>query len=423
MRRGGRELLRAIKSGFYAMKKQEKTAKITESGHSSVTEPGVTVTGTSRDDTCHHVSGCDKSRAKYREDSRNYRKHSKRNLDMIDRSFAENGAGRSILLDNTGESIAGSGTLRTALKRGVPIREIHTDGTELIAVIRDDIGPDDPRRRRLALADNAATDASDWDFDAMTGDGWTADDLSEWGVEIPEKFGNKTEKPEENEEDKEGYYGDRRERTFNKYLLHEFDPFRCSGFYQIPALEPETFVPERLIDFNAAKSSKEFDCGVHFFIDDYRFECFWNSPAQYVDKMRLYECAFTPDFSLYMDMPMAMKIWNIYRSRLIGQIMQNAGIRVIPTVSWAEPETYAFCFDGIPEGGNVAVSTVGVMRDKEAKKIFMDGMSAMIEKVNPAMILMYGKAIPEACGDVPFRSYENDTFGAQFSARVKASKE
>ena len=47
----------------------------------------------------------------------------------------------------------------------------------------------------------------------------------------------------------------------------------------------------------------------------------------------------------------------------------------------------------------------------------------MIEKVNPAMILMYGKAIPEACGDVPFKSYENDTFGAQFAARMKARKE
>ena len=139
--------------------------------------------------------------------------------------------------------------------------------------------------------------------------------------------------------------------------------------------------------------------------------------------MRLYECVFTPDFSLYMDMPMAMKIWNIYRSRLIGQIMQNAGIRVIPTVSWAEPETYAFCFDGIPEGGNVAVSTVGVMRDKEAKKIFMDGMSAMIEKVKPSMILMYGKAIPESCGEVPFKSYENDTFGTQFAVRAKTRKE
>nr|DAM90919.1 MAG TPA: hypothetical protein [Caudoviricetes sp.] len=38
------------------MKKQEKTAKITEFCHSSVTEPGVTVTGTSRDN---HDAGCD----------------------------------------------------------------------------------------------------------------------------------------------------------------------------------------------------------------------------------------------------------------------------------------------------------------------------------------------------------------------------
>lgn len=45
------------------MKKQEKTAKITESSHSSVTEPGGTITGASRDITCYHVSGCDKSRA------------------------------------------------------------------------------------------------------------------------------------------------------------------------------------------------------------------------------------------------------------------------------------------------------------------------------------------------------------------------
>lgn len=191
----------------------------------------------------------------------------------------------------------------------------------------------------------------------------------------------------------------------------------------MPMLEPETCVPERLIDFNAAKRSKEHHCGVHFFIDDYRFECIWNRPHEYVDKLCFFDCAFTPDFSLYMDMPMAMKVWNVYRSRLIGQIMQDAGIRVIPTVSWAEQETYAFCFDGLPEGGNVAVSTVGVMRDKEAQRIFKDGMAAMIEKVKPALILMYGKPMPEACGDVPFRSYENDTFGAQFAARVKARKE
>ena len=132
-------------------------------------------------------NGLDTTRARYREDSRNYRKHSKKNLDLISRSLAENGAGRSILLDNTGESIAGSGTLNRAQKLGVPIREIHTDGSELIAVIRDDIGPDDPRRKRLALADNACSDSSDWDFEALAAD-WAPEELVGWDIDIPEEY-------------------------------------------------------------------------------------------------------------------------------------------------------------------------------------------------------------------------------------------
>ena len=48
---------------FSAMKKQEKTAKITDESH-------VTVTGTSRDGTCHHVTGCDKSRAHCEKDKK-----------------------------------------------------------------------------------------------------------------------------------------------------------------------------------------------------------------------------------------------------------------------------------------------------------------------------------------------------------------
>ena len=49
----------------------------------------------------------------------------------------------------------------------------------------------------------------------------------------------------------------------------------------------------------------------------------------------------------------------------------------------------------------------------------MDGMAAMIEKVKPSMILMYGKAVPEACGSVEFKSYEDDTFGLKFAGRTK----
>ena len=55
-------------------------------------------------------------------------------------------------------------------------------------------------------------------------------------------------------------------------------------------------------------------------------------------------------------------IWNTYRSRLIGQLMQKAGIIVIPTVSWADETTFDFCFDGLPQESTLAISTIGVRR-------------------------------------------------------------
>ena len=117
---------------------------------------------------------------------------------------------------------------------------------------------------------------------------------------------------------------------------------------------------------------------------------------------------FTPDFSLYRDMPLAMKIWNIYRSRLIGQMCQNTGIIVIPTVSWAEPATFNFCFDGIEPGGTVAVSSVGVMRDPDAMEIFKAGMAKMLEVCAPRKIIFYGKPMPELCGKVDFVCFSNE---------------
>jgi len=129
------------------------------------------------------------------------------------------------------------------------------------------------------------------------------------------------------------------------------------------------------------------------FVDDYQFERLWNHPKRYINPLKRFQCVFTPDFSLYMDMPMAMKVWNTYRSRMIGQFFQKQGIKVIPTVSWAEPGTYDFCFDGIEKGSIVAVSTTGCIRDDSARNTWIDGMKAMIERIHPSKILAYGQKI------------------------------
>ena len=164
-----------------------------------------------------------------------------------------------------------------------------------------------------------------------------------------------------------------------------------------------------LSDKNARTSDRK-NVGIHFFIDDYQFERVWNAPMDYMDLLSEYDCVLTPDFSLCMDMPIAMKIWNIYRSRLIGQMMQDSGIRVIPTLSWAEPQTYQFCFDGLPTGGSVAVSTVGVMRDKSARAIWADGMTEAIKRLKPKNIICYGSKMDFDFGKINMKYIEARKF-------------
>ena len=49
-------------------------------------------------------------------DKRNYRKHDKKNKSLIKKSLEKFGAGRSIIIDNEGEIIAGNGVYEQAQK-------------------------------------------------------------------------------------------------------------------------------------------------------------------------------------------------------------------------------------------------------------------------------------------------------------------
>lgn len=193
-----------------------------------------------------------------------------------------------------------------------------------------------------------------------------------------------------------GYRGDDMERTVRAYHLDDFNPARADGYYQMPVLKACHFTPDNLIGFNYVKSivekgkSDEYVNGVHFFIDDYQFERIWNKPQKNIERLKHFACALTPDFSLYMEMSMALKIWNVYRSRLIGQMMQDAGLKVIPTLRWAEKDTFDFCFDGIEPGGVVAVSNVGMVRDKEMRAVWRAGMDAAIERLRPEAVIAFG---------------------------------
>ena len=203
------------------------------------------------------------------------------------------------------------------------------------------------------------------------------------------------------------YKENERERTNENYNLRLFDPDRAEGYFQMPIIENDEFIPKDIIGFNYAKTNEEKHVGVHFYIDDYQFERIWNNPEDYFEVLCEYDCIFSPDFSLYMDMSMATKIWNVYRSRLIGQYYQSHGLIVIPTISWAEKETFEFCFDGIPEGSIVSVSTIGVKRNSESFQIWKDGMDEMIKRIKPSHIIVYGGQVEYDYGDIDVIYFDN----------------
>ena len=125
-----------------------------------------------------------KTAADLKQDGNNYRKHSDTNKARIKKSIDEAGLGRSVVVDADGVLIAGNG-VQQVVDPDTPVRVIETDGTELVVVKRTDLHTDDPRRKTLALADNATSDDVEWNFDAMAADGWDGDALAGWGVDWP----------------------------------------------------------------------------------------------------------------------------------------------------------------------------------------------------------------------------------------------
>jgi DNA modification methylase len=94
-------------------------------------------------------------------DPDNLRLHTPRNIGMIEDSMQTDGAGRSILVDQDGLTIAGAGAWEAATQAGIARAAIiETDGDTLVVVKRT-VTP--KQRVRLALADNRATDLSTWD--------------------------------------------------------------------------------------------------------------------------------------------------------------------------------------------------------------------------------------------------------------------
>ena len=137
--------------------------------------------------------------------------------------------------------------------------------------------------------------------------------------------------------------------------------------------------------------------GVHFFVDDYRFNGIYDNPKRTLNKYAQYKFLLSPDYSTYTDMSLWRQLESVAKNRWVGAYWQSQGITVIPTISWGLSQSFEFCFDGVEKNSIIAIGMIGCKRNKTQ---FMHGYNTMLEKIQPLKIICFGSPFDEMQGDI-----------------------
>lgn len=326
-------------------------------------------------------------------DIKPYARNARRNeraVPVVADSIQEFGLRGQILLESRDNPVIVTGHTRVAACKSLGWTEIPD---EHIAYC-DGMTPEQVKAFRIA--DNKTGEVAKWNIGLLKSEVKAIGkvDMARFGCDFKGRL-----KP----------YGAERLRTDGAYNLDIVSRADCgaSGF---PPLAPVDVRPADMMGFNYAKTAsaeqKRGRC-CHFFIDDYQFERLWSAPRKYLEVLRGFSCVLTPDFSLYMDMPDPMQRWNVYRSRALGWYWAQHGVTVVPTLTWAQSETYEYAFDGLPRHSVVAVSTVGVKSDPVALAVWDDGMREAMRRLEPSRVLLYGGGVGFDFGGAEVVKYAN----------------
>ena len=131
------------------------------------------------------------------QDDHNFNKGTEEGAQLIERSFKDYGAGRSVLIDKNNRIIAGNKSQKGAKGAGIKkVRVIETDGTELIAVKRTDLSLDSKEGREMALLDNLTSQKNlNWDHVELQNAANSLDiDMNDWKIPMLDVEGS-DEKP------------------------------------------------------------------------------------------------------------------------------------------------------------------------------------------------------------------------------------
>lgn len=187
-----------------------------------------------------------------------------------------------------------------------------------------------------------------------------------------------------------------------KNQLFMRNEYETTGKWQIPFIQKQVIDTSNLSliacsDTRSNDNAENKRCGVHFFVDDYRFSGIYNDPEKSLAKLSQYAFLLTPDYSTYSDMNLWRQLESVAHSRWVGAFWQSKGLKVIPTISWGDARSYGFCFDGVEQNSVVAVGMIGCKHNKLA---FTRGYNAMLDRLLPSAIICFGKPFDDMDGNI-----------------------
>ena len=320
---------------------------------------------------------------------KNAKKHPDEQVEIIANSLKRFGWQQPLVVDKNNVLVVGHGRLMAAKK--LKMKEVPVVRAENLS---------DEEIKAYRLADNKTAE-SDWD-DFLLGESIGEIfniDMSDFGFDLGLDNMPSLEDEDEDFDDRDPSC------QHNAFENQDRMQFPIESYYGMPVMKPTQTVGDKMLRFMDWKEIDDPENYIaHFYYDDYKFIAAWREPDKYLDRLRRFKAVVSPDFSLYTDFPRALQILSCYRRQWCGAFWQSQGIDVIPDVVWGDKESFDWCFDGIPKGGTVAVSSVGVKNDEawnnKEGDMFRAGFEEMKKRLEPTTIIWYGAMIDGCEGNI-----------------------
>jgi hypothetical protein len=228
--------------------------------------------------------------------------------------------------------------------------------------------------REFIIKDNISYGEFDWDMLHIE---WKAEELQEWGMDLPEW--------EENNETKERDKKEIEEKE--KWMPDCLYP--SNNMYDVPTLlmdQQGELVELPFIPYGSFSRNAKVAATYHFYVDDYRFEAVWDNPYNITYKEL--KAIVEPNLSLYDTTPISYGLHLIYKKRWLARRMQDFNIKIFVDLN-VSAKFYEYNLLGVPDGWNAFMTRGYKERIDYLKEEFKIAQN-ISKKENPNFVVYAG---------------------------------